>query len=217
MGSRFIEIRTALGLNQKQFAQLLCISNSLISAIENGDKKPSEILIELVIYKLGISREWLIDKDGEMFASDTQRIMLTPDLSSKAMVTAAVVGPVFPQVTLGIMASVGISHVIKRMCSAYGAKNPKELASKYLMINNSTISSWKRKNKIPDNYLIQTSQDTGTSMKSLLSNELTITIERTIFFNFIKSLKDVDEFNAMDNINKNILLDQYLNNLKVKN
>ncbi|MBW2187260.1 MAG: helix-turn-helix domain-containing protein [Deltaproteobacteria bacterium] len=213
MRSRFIKIRKIHNLTQKQFSEKLCVSKSLISIIESGAQSPSLTLIELIVYKFNINRNWITHGSGEIFSSEQKKENNSTSVASKAMALAAVAGPVMPQVTLGIMASVGASHIIQKMVKAYGAKNSRELAENHLNISNSTIYSWRDKKKIPDKYIKQASKDTGIPVEYLISDESSLFMDKKVYFDFIKSLNDPAKFNDMDYDQKSSILEQYLKNL----
>lgn len=64
LGERFREIRKVRGLNQKEFAGELGVSQNHISSIENDKEKPSAALQKLVCYKFSIDEEWLREGKG---------------------------------------------------------------------------------------------------------------------------------------------------------
>ena len=64
LSSRFKEIRKIYGLNQKEFATQLGISQNHISSIENDKEKPSLMLIKYICLKYNIDEEWLMEGVG---------------------------------------------------------------------------------------------------------------------------------------------------------
>lgn len=213
MSSRFLHLRKTLKLTQKQFATHLCVSNALISAIELGTKTPSEILMELLVYKFKVNKDWLFHGTGEMFLVEPKKVLINPSLSSKAMVAAAVVGPVMPQVTLGIVASVGVANIIQKMIGAYGAKNTSELAKKYLNVSNATIHNWKEKQIIPEKYLQLASQETGMPIEFLVSDDIYLTMKKKDYVRFIQSLKDPAKFIQIDYDKQRMIIDEFVKKL----
>lgn len=71
MNVRFKEIRTALKLTQKQYAEELGISQAHLSNIENGRDNPSLSLIKLACAKFGANEKYLTDGEGEKFYKDS--------------------------------------------------------------------------------------------------------------------------------------------------
>lgn len=64
VGERFKSIRKELGFNQQQFANELGISQTHVSAIENGRENPSSSLLKLLCAKFSVNEEWLLDGVG---------------------------------------------------------------------------------------------------------------------------------------------------------
>ena len=64
---RILEVRKALALNQKEFAQRIKISRSYTGVLEATDRKINDRIIELVCMNCGVSEKWLRDGSGEMF------------------------------------------------------------------------------------------------------------------------------------------------------
>nr|WP_320050060.1 helix-turn-helix transcriptional regulator [uncultured Desulfuromonas sp.] len=169
IGQRVKEIRLVLGFSQVEFADQLCTSKGQISNIESGNKSPSATLLELIIFKFGVNRDWLIDGKGMTF-EEVQPAK--PSLSSKAMVTAAVVGTAFPQVSVGLIATVGAAKLVKKLCGAYGVENQSELASKCFGIRKSTVSNWIQQDKVPEKYVYKALRETGVSVDDLVDEEV---------------------------------------------
>lgn len=70
MRSRFKEMRKALHLSQKKFADSVGFSISCINFIEMGYSNPSQRLINKICRVHGISKRWLTTGDGDMFDKD---------------------------------------------------------------------------------------------------------------------------------------------------
>lgn len=169
VGYRIKIIRKKLAMTQSELADALCVTKGLISGLEKGNKSPSAILLELLIFKFGVSREWLLGGTGEMFEETPQSKV---SLSSKAMVTAAVIGTALPQAAVGLIAAVGAANVVKRICRAYGVKNQSELATECLGVRKSTVSNWIQQNKVPPKYVYKVIKETGVSFDSLIEEEI---------------------------------------------
>ncbi len=64
IGQEFKTRREALGLDQKQLAEKLCVGQSIISRIEAGLKMPSVPLVKLAAELFGCTTDSLIFGDG---------------------------------------------------------------------------------------------------------------------------------------------------------
>lgn len=64
IGQEFKARREALGLDQKQLAEKLCVGQSIISRIEAGLKMPSVPLVKLAAELFGCTTDSLIFGDG---------------------------------------------------------------------------------------------------------------------------------------------------------
>lgn len=65
IGDEFKARREALGLDQKQMAEKLCVGQSIISRIEAGLKMPSVPLVKLAAKEFGCTTDDLIvGQDG---------------------------------------------------------------------------------------------------------------------------------------------------------
>lgn len=67
IGERFKSVRKELGFNQQQFANELGISQTHVSAIENGRENPSTSVLKLLCAKFSIREEWVVDGIGKPF------------------------------------------------------------------------------------------------------------------------------------------------------
>ena len=68
INQRIKEVRKALKMNQDEFAEVLLITQTGVSAIEIGRRNPTDRNISLLCQKLHVSEEWLRTGEGEMFA-----------------------------------------------------------------------------------------------------------------------------------------------------
>ena len=68
INQRIKEGRKALKMNQDEFAEVLLITQTGVSAIEIGRRNPTDRNISLLCQKLHVSEEWLRTGEGEMFA-----------------------------------------------------------------------------------------------------------------------------------------------------
>jgi transcriptional regulator with XRE-family HTH domain len=167
-------VRQEIGLTKVQFAKELMVTKEHISALEAGTRDPSDMMLELIACKFFVRKEWLQTGEGKIFREDLLQIDRDKDdrqmtFSSKALVAAAILGPVAPVLSASIAVSVGATSILKKMSDAYRAKNSNELAKK-LDIDRSAITHWKSSNNIPKKYIDKTVADTGVSLTELLSN-----------------------------------------------
>ncbi|MBP1549952.1 MAG: helix-turn-helix transcriptional regulator [Oscillospiraceae bacterium] len=65
-GERIKIIRKNYNFNQQQFADILCISQTHISKIENNNDFPSEKLLNLICAEFNVNYEWLKHGTGTM-------------------------------------------------------------------------------------------------------------------------------------------------------
>jgi len=59
IGSRLKQIRESKGLNQAEFANLVEISQSMLSGIETGRETLSDRYIKIICLEFGINEDWL--------------------------------------------------------------------------------------------------------------------------------------------------------------
>lgn len=65
IGNRIKEIRTEIGLTQKEFAQNVGVSVTCVSLYETGSRIPSETVIKLLCEKWNYSEEWIKQGSGK--------------------------------------------------------------------------------------------------------------------------------------------------------
>ena len=67
VNQRIIEVRKALGLNQKEFAQRIKVSRSYTGVLEATGREINDRIIELVCINCAVNEKWLRDGTGKMF------------------------------------------------------------------------------------------------------------------------------------------------------
>lgn len=72
MGERIKDLRIALGLTQKEFAEKLGTPRNNISSYEIGARRPSEAMIFSIIRTFNVNETWLRSGEGEMFREVTK-------------------------------------------------------------------------------------------------------------------------------------------------
>lgn len=66
--TRIKALRKAENLTQKEFAKRLCISQSYLSGLENGNEAPADRLVKLIELEFNVSSDWLATGNGEMYS-----------------------------------------------------------------------------------------------------------------------------------------------------
>ena len=64
---RILEVRKALGLNQKEFAQRIKVSRSYTGVLEATDREINDRIIELICLNFRVNEKWLRNGTGKMF------------------------------------------------------------------------------------------------------------------------------------------------------
>jgi transcriptional regulator with XRE-family HTH domain len=67
VNQRIIEVRKALGLNQKDFAERIKVSRSYMGVLEATDREVNERILSLVCVNCGVNEKWLRNGMGKMF------------------------------------------------------------------------------------------------------------------------------------------------------
>ena len=73
---RFIAVREALGITQRDFCKGIHLSQSYYAQIEGGKRPINERIIALVCSQYGVSKEFLLTGKGEMFSENLADIQL---------------------------------------------------------------------------------------------------------------------------------------------
>jgi transcriptional regulator with XRE-family HTH domain len=67
INQRILEVRKALGLNQKEFAERIKVSRGYTGVLEATDREINGRIIELVCVNCGVNEKWLREGTGKMF------------------------------------------------------------------------------------------------------------------------------------------------------
>lgn len=67
MNERLKQIRKSQNLSQKQFAELLSLSQNYISYLEKGVRDLNDRVINEICKEFNINKEWFLTGKGEMF------------------------------------------------------------------------------------------------------------------------------------------------------
>jgi transcriptional regulator with XRE-family HTH domain len=73
---RFIAVREALGLTQREFCKGIYVSQSYYAQIEGGNRPINDRIIALICSQYGVSKEYLLNGKGEMFSENLPDIQL---------------------------------------------------------------------------------------------------------------------------------------------
>jgi transcriptional regulator with XRE-family HTH domain len=73
---RFIAVREALGITQREFCQGIYVSQSYYAKMEKGNRPINDRVIALICSRYGVSKEYLITGKGEMFSNKAADIQL---------------------------------------------------------------------------------------------------------------------------------------------
>ena len=79
IGTRIKEVRKDYGLSQKEFAESICVSTSLICQMESGKTSIMVRTIKDVCKEYHVNWSWLVDGIGKKYGNDT----ITPELISE--------------------------------------------------------------------------------------------------------------------------------------
>jgi len=67
---RIKNIRTELGISQKDFGERIGIRDSYVSEIESGNKYPSMLVLLAIEYRFGVSVKWLKTGKGSTYIKE---------------------------------------------------------------------------------------------------------------------------------------------------
>lgn len=79
MKERLKQLRKALSLSQRQFAEKIGMKRSAIANYEVGRNEPMEVIFDRICTTFGVSERWLRTGEGEMFTAPSD--VLFKDLS----------------------------------------------------------------------------------------------------------------------------------------
>jgi ribosome-binding protein aMBF1 (putative translation factor) len=183
-----VSIRNITGWTQSQLAQQLAVTRAQISFIENGKKNISKRLIEILVHKLNVRREWLEEGQGEPF--DKNNPPPPPQMSrqSKVLVTAAALGPFAPGFSATLAVAVGANEIIDKLVDAYDVRNPTELAQKIFKTSQSTVASWVRRNKVPEKVIERAIEETDLTIEQILTDGEYVYIKKVDLVDIIKRM-----------------------------
>jgi transcriptional regulator with XRE-family HTH domain len=74
---RLFEVRTKLGLTQREFAEALSIGQSTVTMAETGKRKLSDKTAKLICATYGVSLQWLKTGEGSMMDLNDDDLLTT--------------------------------------------------------------------------------------------------------------------------------------------
>jgi transcriptional regulator with XRE-family HTH domain len=74
--NRFIAVREALGITQRDFCKGIYVCQSYYAQIESGKRPVNDRIIALVCSQYGVSKKYLLTGKGEMFSENLPDIQL---------------------------------------------------------------------------------------------------------------------------------------------
>lgn len=77
MRSKLIAIREALGLSQRDFCRGIYLSQSYYAQIEGETRPINNRIIALICAKYGVSKEYLLTGQGEIFSGSSPDVHLS--------------------------------------------------------------------------------------------------------------------------------------------
>ncbi len=75
INERVREVRSALGLTQKEFGQKITLAQTYLSQIEKGDRDVTEKIRKLLCLQFNVNEEWLLTGNGSMFLEDDNSLL----------------------------------------------------------------------------------------------------------------------------------------------
>ena len=67
LGERLYKLRSALNLNQEEFAKKIRVSKGYITSLENSHRELNSRLVKLISDTFGANEDWLQTGKGKMF------------------------------------------------------------------------------------------------------------------------------------------------------
>lgn len=72
IGERIQIVRKGHDLSQEIFAKQLSVTRNMVAKYENGLVYPSDLFINHLCVKFGVSKTWLTTGEGEMYSATTE-------------------------------------------------------------------------------------------------------------------------------------------------
>jgi len=75
-GERLYKLRTALNLNQEEFAKKIRVSKGYITSLECSHRELNNRLIKLITDTFGVNEQWMKNGKGNMFTEQKKNVGL---------------------------------------------------------------------------------------------------------------------------------------------
>ena len=75
LNNRLKELRKALGLSQKAFAEKLGITDSGLSNLESGKRNLTEQMVISICREFNVNRAWLVEGVGDVFTNIPETVL----------------------------------------------------------------------------------------------------------------------------------------------
>ena len=208
--TKMLMVRKLVGLTQADFGEKIGVSAAQISSIERGEKRFTKGLMEQVITRFGVRREWIEDGIGEPFSAEKPA---PPPLSmtAKGALVAAGLGPFAPTAAAALAMGIATTEILKKIAKAYGAKSVKELATEHFGINQATASGWIKRNKIPEEYLAKAINDKKITLGEIFTNDEYVMIRK---IDLMEIFKKMASYKDMQNLKPSDLIDIFNRHLE---
>jgi transcriptional regulator with XRE-family HTH domain len=190
-------LRRSTGWTQFQLAHQLAISLPMISEIENGKRGISRRVIEILVHKLNVRRDWIETGEGEPFDANNPPPPPGVVRQTKAIATTA---PVFKAQEISTAFSGGgdIVELVNKLAKAYGARNHTDLAQRIFKTSQSTVASWIRRNRVPDEIVAKALAETSLTLEELLTDKDYIYIRKVDLVEIIENMsQEVENFRKL--------------------
>jgi len=129
IGKRIKQAREVLGISQTDIAKALGIEPSFLSNIESGKRNLSNRVTGILVYQYGISIDWLLSGNGEMFIANSKSREKLLDIIDKSGIKQL---PVYSESNLPEGAFV-VPLLDQQLCAGSGSQVPDEDASSALV------------------------------------------------------------------------------------
>ena len=190
-------IRLYAGWTQSQLAHQLAISVPQISAIEHGRINLSRRVIEILVHKLNVRRDWIETGEGEPFDKNTPPPPPQINRQTKVLATAIALTPFTPVISAGLAVGVGANEIINKIVDAYGARNPTDLAQRIFKTSQSTVASWIRRKRVPDEVVAKAIAETDLTLEDLLTTDGYVYIQQADLVEIIRRMAEEKDLRGL--------------------
>lgn len=123
IGKRIQQFREKLGLNQGEFSREIKISQTTVSRVESGDKKPSKAFLNAMMVRYAVNPDWILTGEGAMLTRAEDYIIKGLELFGEKEMSAALAqilkNPQFAKFRLSLEAGDLVADDIDDELAAY--------------------------------------------------------------------------------------------------